>query len=72
MRLDDYLNRKKLTNDDFAALVGVSRQAVYYWRIGHVVPAPKQMQKIMELTEGKVRPNDFFTIPERKKNGTDR
>jgi transcriptional regulator with XRE-family HTH domain len=69
MRLDDYLVRKGISTADFARAIGVTYHAVYYWRRGETVPGTKQMQKILELTEGKVRPNDFFTMPG-KKNGT--
>lgn len=60
MRLDDYLSKLSLTNDEFAKLVGVSTTAVQYWRHGQRIPRSSQMKAIIGATNGAVTPNDFL------------
>ena len=60
MKLTDYLHLKRLSQKEFAASVGVSSSAICYYLQKKRVPTKKIMQKIIDLTDGKVSPNDFF------------
>ena len=59
MKLQTYLNKKKLTHEQFASMVGVSVQSVRNWISGLKKPA-RHFQDILEATGGKVTANDFF------------
>lgn len=61
MKLQTYLRRAKIEPEEFAVLLGVHKESVRLWLAGQVIPRRRAMQKIMEYTAGKVKPNDFFT-----------
>jgi DNA-binding transcriptional regulator YiaG len=63
MKLTDYLNLESMTHADFARLIEVSREAVRLWTAGERTPRKEQMQRIMEVTDGQVTPNDFLREP---------
>lgn len=64
MKLSSYLQERKLTLRQFAAMVGVANASVVYkWVAGNRVPRAKHMSAIVRETEGKVQPNDFFGAP---------
>tara|TARA_R100000365_G_C2748614_1_gene80774 strand:- start:16233 stop:16436 length:204 start_codon:yes stop_codon:yes gene_type:complete len=60
MLLTNYLSTNGISDEAFAALVGVTSHGVRKWRYGERVPRPDQMRKISEVTAGKVQPNDFI------------
>lgn len=60
MKLSEFLETKELTPQAFAGLLPVSGEAVRLWLNGDRTPRPAQMQRIMEITEGAVTPNDFL------------
>ena len=60
MKLQTYLNRKKISPSEFAGIIGVESQSVYIWLRGTSVPNQNSMRKIMEATKNRVKPNDFF------------
>lgn len=60
MKLADFLRTKEIRAADFARQIGVSRQNVSRWALGHVIPRPEEMRRIVEATTGEVTPNDFF------------
>ncbi len=60
MKLKDYMTLRKLTTVQMAAQLGVSHVAVVRYTTGGRVPTPKIMRKIIEVTGGEVRPDDFF------------
>lgn len=60
MRLDDYLSAHKLTEQQFADLLGISQQAVHRYRRGKRIPDSKIMRRIVQATNGAVSANDFF------------
>ncbi len=68
MTLDEYLSQNDIRNSSFAALIGVSSEAVRRYRDGERIPRPKQMTAIEQATDGAVRANDFFNsrIPDRE------
>ena len=60
MKLDDYLKRHKKTQAEFAEQVGVTAEAVRLWITGGRSPSSTTMRSIIDATDGKVQPNDFF------------
>lgn len=60
MTLADYLNQHSINDDDFAAKIGRDRSSVFRLRKGSHKPPPDLMQKIAEVTDGAVLPNDWF------------
>ena len=59
MQLDTYLTQTGTTEHAFAALIGVKQSAVNKYRHGDRMPKPAILQKITEVTDGKVTANDF-------------
>lgn len=64
MRLGTWLEQRKITHDDFAAIIGTSRAAVSRYVSGERVPAKKVMPHIVQATGGAVTANDFMEAPE--------
>jgi len=60
MKLSEYLKQKKLSKEQFARLLGCSRQAVHLWASGQQKPAFDYLMAIEETTKGKVKANDFM------------
>ena len=64
MKLRKWLNQQKLTNRAFAEMVQASESAVHMWtrvdRLGRM-PRPHHMMAIQKATNGKVRPQDFYS-----------
>jgi DNA-binding transcriptional regulator YdaS (Cro superfamily) len=59
MNLSDYIAEQSLTHQAFADLLGVTRPTVSYWLAGKTRPAPVSAALIIQLTRGKVTPDDF-------------
>ncbi len=64
MKLAAYLKGRKITQEAFAELLGVSQGDVSRYAAGTRMPRPGIMAKITAATHGEVTPNDFFDIPE--------
>lgn len=62
MQLRQYLSENNLTAKSFSDLLGVSEFTVGKWVRGERIPRPEVMRKIAEVTNGKVRADDFFGI----------
>lgn len=60
MKLRKYLKLNKISQTEFALLIGVSAQAISAFCLGTRIPRPDVMQKIFLATGGAVTPNDFF------------
>lgn len=62
---------KGLTQDDFASVVGVSRQAVYKWESGQSDPELKKLVRIKELfnisIDDLLDENYIISLPEKKR-----
>jgi len=66
MKLDQFLAEKNLTQPAFAEAIGVTQQAVSIWVREHSLPRRAVMRRILDFTEGKVTPNDFYSPPSSK------
>jgi len=59
MQLSKYMELHGLTVAEFARLLGVTEPAVRNYLRGRV-PRPDVMRRIVEITGGAVRPDDFY------------
>jgi DNA-binding transcriptional regulator YdaS (Cro superfamily) len=63
MTLAEYISDLKISPEEFAnRLDGVSPGGLRKWISGERVPRKEHMEKIFEVTEGKVTPNDFYGV----------
>lgn len=62
MTLSEYLKKKRLTETEFADLIGVSQAAVNRYCRGRV-PASGPLREIIRVTNGAVSANSFFEKP---------
>lgn len=62
MKLPEWRILEKLTLAEAAGRIGVTAVAFGRYERGRV-PDPARLQKIIEVTGGKVTANDFFAIP---------
>ena len=60
MLLKEWLDKKGLTQDQFAVQCGFSKGAVAKWVSGERFPRLEAMQKIEKITDGSVTVQDFF------------
>lgn len=66
MKLSEFMRMNDLSPDALAALLGdVSASGVRKWANEERIPRKDQIERIVEITDGQVMPNDFFRIPER-------
>ena len=61
MKLGEYLRREAITQEAFAAMIGVAQNAVSKWVHGHRMPRRAVLERITEITNGSVTPNDFVS-----------
>lgn len=64
MKLNHWLTSNDVTDDDFAARIGVSTHAVKKWRYGERRPRIEAIARIAEATNGAVTANDFYLVRE--------
>ena len=60
MTLEKYMKANGYTDNKFADQIGVSRVAVTLYRNGLRIPRPAVMERIVDATDGQVKPNDFY------------
>lgn len=60
MNLASYLEENNLTATAFADRIGVAIATVTRAARGEIMPSPETMKRIMQETNGKVTPNDFY------------
>lgn len=60
MKLSSYLSKYNLSAGEFALLIGVNRSNVSRFCSGDRKPGLKTLEKIHEVTRGKVTASDFF------------
>ena len=63
MKITDWLTKNDISDADFAARIGVSRQALWRYKSGERIPRPNILQRIQGQTGGEVQPADFFGMP---------
>lgn len=61
--LEQYLIDNDLTMERFGALIGTTHVAVHRYIQKGRVPGPNVMQRIIKATNGRITPNDFFSVP---------
>ena len=64
MKLRDYLHKKRISQIDFAKIIGISETQLSRWLGGSRIPSRKNALKIEEVTEGKVSANELL-FPEK-------
>lgn len=67
MKLSDYLESSKLTQQQFADSLGVTQGMVQHWLAGRTPVSPSKAVRIEQITNGSVtrrdlRPNDWNLI----------
>ena len=63
MKPDEYLEKNKLLQKEFADMLGKSK--VYVHRlIKGAIPTKEDMELIVRVTNGEIQPNDFYDLPE--------
>ena len=62
MRLDQYLEKSQTPVEKFADAIGVHRTSVYRFMKGLAFPRPNTIERITEVTQGKVTANDFIAV----------
>jgi len=60
MTLREWCKAGGYSQAEFAVMVGSVQSTVSRWSAGMDVPNPTAMQKIYDVTGGKVSPNDFI------------
>lgn len=66
MDIQTYMTKKKLRDGDMAELLDCNKTTVWRIRTGDTYPSPDLLEKIFEVTGGKVTANDFFHQKETK------
>lgn len=64
MKLRKWLNQQKLTNRAFAKMIKTSESAIHQWTRADTlgrIPRQKYMVSIEKATNGKVKPQDFYS-----------
>jgi hypothetical protein len=59
MMLETWMIKNELTDMELSKKIGVTHSAVRKWRVGIRIPRPKQVARILEVTNGQVTANDF-------------
>lgn len=57
-KLKDYLDDKSVAK--FASDLDVDRTTVYYWIYGRSLPRPETIKRIESITNGAIRPGDWY------------
>lgn len=60
MQLKEWLNQRDMTIEEFAIIGGFSYGAVAKWVTGERFPRVPALQRIEQITDGKVSVGDFF------------
>ena len=64
MKLKNWLEKQRLTNREFAKMISVSESAIHRWTTtddGKRMPRLEYIRAIEKATEGKVKPQDFYS-----------
>ena len=63
MKFRSWLAQSHYTPATLAEVLGVSRQAVYYWLDGHNLPSTKHLLLLNRLSAGEIDLNSFSASP---------
>jgi transcriptional regulator with XRE-family HTH domain len=66
MKLGEYINQKKLSQEAFGNLIEVSQAAVARFVNGQRMPRREIILRIAQITGGLVTANDFYELPTKK------
>jgi hypothetical protein len=66
MKLTDWCKKHSVRPSLLPALLRVKQQTVSRYLLEQRMPDPKIMQRIFEVTDGEVTPNDFYRLSTRK------
>ena len=66
MKLSEYIRTNFQNQEAFAFLIGVSQATVSRYLSDEFIPSKKTMEKIKEVTNGEVQPNDFYSLKDDK------
>lgn len=62
MKLRTYLDVNSIGPADFAGMIKVSTAALHRYMAGDRIPRPEILERISNVTNGAVKPNDFFAF----------
>lgn len=60
MNLRPYLEERKMSVAEFARAIDVSVAALHRYLVGDRIPRQEILERIANITNGAVQPNDFF------------
>lgn len=60
MKLNEYLKTNKISNREFAKMIGVHEFSIPRYRKGRSIPSLSTLVKIREATNGQVDAEDFL------------
>jgi len=66
MKLTEYMAKKGINETEMARLLGMSQPTVSRYLSGERMPKPRNMAKIVAVTGGRVRPDDFYGLKSRR------
>ncbi len=64
MKLISYIEAHGLTQAEFARKIGANVMAISRYCRGEQIPRPNTMRRIVEATDGAVKPSDFYDFSE--------
>jgi transcriptional regulator with XRE-family HTH domain len=60
MTLAEYIEKRKLTLEEFGKQIGMSRSATHRIARGQAYPMPETAKRIVEVTKGAVKLKDLY------------
>ena len=64
MKLIEWRTAQGLTQAEVAKLIAVAAPTISSWECGGKKPGAKSVQRIFDISNGAVTPNDFYDLPE--------
>ncbi|MGE4085963.1 MAG: hypothetical protein AB7H93_23505 [Vicinamibacterales bacterium] len=65
MSPDAWATERKLSNAALGRLLGCSAEMARLHRLGRFVPRPALVRRWLEISDGRVRPEDFYVAADR-------
>lgn len=63
MKLRDFMMAREMSEAQFGRLLGIGQATVNRYARGQRIPRPEVMRRIVEVTDGRVGPADFYDLP---------